>query len=87
MQFESLEATCVKYLSDQAQHMDASGRLKLAEFADHLGLTSLLESTAEHLIQLPWHKNVVLISRLLKLSAYADIDVSNKLLHHPERGA
>ena len=62
VQFESLETACVEFLSGQAQHMDASGLLNLAQFADHLGLTSLLNTAAERLTEMPWHENLVLVS-------------------------
>ena len=76
------------YLRQQVQHMDADGLLCLAQLADHLGLTYLLDRAAEHLIALPWHKNITLLGRLLKLSAYAtDVDKRNRLLLHSRRGA
>ena len=88
MQFVSLEATCVEYLSDQAQHMKANGLLCLAQLADRLGLSPLLDTAAEHLIVLPWQNNILLMSSLLRLSVYtADTDKRTKLLHHPKRGA
>lgn len=88
MQFVPLETTCVTFLSGQAQHMDAEGLCCLAQLADHLGLSCLLDTAAERLIQMPWHKNMPLLSHLLKLSVYmADTDKRTKLLHHPKRGA
>lgn len=88
MQFEPLETTCMTFLSSQAQHMEAEGLCCLAQLADHLGLSCLLDTAAEWLIQMPWHKNMSLLSDLLKLSVYmADTDKRTKLLHHPKRGA
>ena len=87
MQFEALEATCVDYLCGQAQHMDADALLCLAQLADHLGLSSLLDTAAEHLIALPWFKNMSKVSSLLRFSVYtSDSDRRNRLLHHPTRG-
>ena len=83
-----METTCIEYLGGQAEHVEADGLLCLAQLADHLGLSSLLETAAEHLIMLPWHKNMQLLSSLMKLSVYAtDTDKRNTLLHHPKRGA
>lgn len=88
MQFVSLETTCVDFLTWQSQDMTAEEYLSLAQLADHLGLSSLLDTAAEMLIQMPWHNNISPISTLLKLSVYtADTDRRTKLLHHPNRGA
>ena len=88
MQFESLEATCIDYLCGQAQHMDADLLLCLAQLADHLGLSSLLDTAAEFLIALPWYKNMSKLNSLLTLPVYTtDNDRRNRLLHHPSRGA
>lgn len=35
VQFEELEATCIKYLCDKAQHMTADLLLCLAQLANH----------------------------------------------------
>ncbi len=62
--------------------------LCLAKLADHLGLSSLLETAAEALIKLPWEGNMLCLSHLLRLSLYKrDTDRRDKLLHHPKRGA
>ena len=58
VQFVSLESACMEYLSGRAQQFDASELLCLAQLADHLGLSPLLDTAAEHLIALPWHENV-----------------------------
>lgn len=58
VQFVSLlEATFIDFLSGQAQHMDADILLRLAQLADLLGLSSLLDTAAELLIALPWYKS------------------------------
>lgn len=68
--------------------MEAVGLLCLAQLADHLGLLSLLSIAASQLIALPWHKNMLMLSALLSLSANAtDTNKRNTLLHHPRRGA
>ncbi|KAL3151452.1 hypothetical protein ABBQ38_012458 [Trebouxia sp. C0009 RCD-2024] len=86
--FVSLENTCVEYLSDQARHMKADGLLCLAQLADHLGLSSLLDTAADHLITLPWHENMPSLCSLLHLSPYTkNNDKGIRLLHHPRRGA
>lgn len=88
VQFVSLENTCVEYLSDQARHMKADGLLCLAQLADHLGLSSLLDTAADHLITLPWHENMPSLCSLLHLSPYTkNNDKGIRLLHHPRRGA
>lgn len=75
------------FLSSQAQHMEAEGLCCLAQLADHLGLSGLLDIAAEQLIQMPWHKNMPLLSDLLKLSVYmTDTDKRTKLLHHQNVG-
>lgn len=88
VQFETLEAACMGYLSDQAQHMDAAGLLRLAQFADHLGLSPLLDTASAHLIALPWHPIISVLISLLKLPVYAsDTGKCSLLLHGPRRGA
>ncbi len=62
--------------------------LCLAKLADHLGLSSLLETAAEALIKLPWEKDTWCLKTLLQMSLYKrDPDRRDKLLHHPQRGA
>ena len=76
------------YLSDQAQHMDAAGLLRLAQLAEHLGLLPLLDTAADHLIALPWHANLSALISLLKFPVYAsDTGKCSLLLHGPRRGA
>ena len=88
VQFVSLESACVEYLSGQAQQLDAAELLCLAQLADHLGLSPLLDRAAEYLIVLPWHKTMWLLCTLLKTSVYTtDTHKRNTLLHHPRRGA
>ena len=88
VQIELLEGACIEYLAGEAEHMDSNGLLCLAQLADHLGLTSLLDTAAEHLILLPWHSNMSLLTTLLKLSVYTtNTDKRKMLLHHPRRGA
>ena len=78
----------MEFLTYQAHHMEADELLRLAQLADHLGLPTLLHKAADHLIALPWHKNMLLLSTLLSLSAFStDTDKRNMLLHHPQRGA
>ncbi len=84
----SLEEACVDFLSGQAEQMAGPAFLCLAKLADHLGLSTLLQNTAEFLIQLPWVKNMGRIFSLLKTQMYQqDTDKRNTLLHHPQRGA
>ena len=52
--FVSLETACADYLHVQAQTMTGDSLICLAKLADHLGLSSLLETAAEALIKLPW---------------------------------
>ncbi len=88
MQFVSLETACIDYLCVQAQKMTGDALLCLAKLADHLGLSSLLETAAEALIKLPWEKNMLCLNHLLQMSLYKrDTDRRDKLLHHPKRGA
>lgn len=88
LQFVSLESACVKFLTCQAPHLGGNGLLSLAQLADHLGLSSLLETAAEYLIKLPWHIYHLNLLDLLYLSVYRqDTDKRKQLLHHPERGA
>lgn len=62
--FVSLETTCADFLTWQSQDMTAEEYLSLAQLADHLGLSSLLDTAAEMLIQMPWHNNISPISTL-----------------------
>ena len=89
VQIESLEGACIEYLAGEAEHMDSNRLLCLAQLADHLGLTSLLDTAdAEHLILLPWHSKMLLLTTLMKLSVYTtNTDKRKMLLHHPRRGA
>lgn len=82
VQIESLEGACIEYLAGEAEHMDSNRLLCLAQLADHLGLTSLLDTAAEHLILLPWHSNMLLLTTLMKLSVY-----TTNTDKHPRRGA
>ena len=60
----------------------------LAKLADHLGLSSLLETAAEALIKLPWEENMSHLLELLQMSLYKrETDRRDQLLHHPKRGA
>ena len=78
----------MEYLNGQAPHMMADGLLCLAQLADHLGPSSLLDTAAKHLITLPWHENMSSICSLLNGAPYAtDTDKRTRLLHHPTRGA
>ena len=68
--------------------MTGDALLCLAKLADHLGLSSLLETAAEALIKLPWEENMLCLNDLLQMSSYKrDTDRRDKLLHHPKRGA
>ena len=68
--------------------MTGDALLCLAKLADHLGLSSLLETAAEALIKLPWEKNMLYLNHLLQVPLYErDTDRRDKLLHHPKRGA
>ncbi len=68
--------------------MRSDALLCLAKLADHLGLSSLLETTADALIKLPWEENMLHLDKLLQMSSYKrDTDRRDKLLHHPQRGA
>ena len=68
--------------------MTGDALLCLAKLADHLGLSSLLETAAEALIKLPWEENMLYLNHLLQMSLYKrDTDRRDKLLHHPQRGA
>jgi len=58
VQFVSLETACADYLRVQAPKMTGDALICLAKLADHLGLSSLLETAAEALIKLPWAKNM-----------------------------
>ena len=53
VQFVSLESACMGSLTGQAQHLDASELLCLAQLTDHLGLSPLLDTAAEHLTVVP----------------------------------
>ena len=88
MQFVSLETACANYLGVQAQKMKGDALLCLAKLADHLGLSSLVETAAEALIKLPWEKNILRLNELLQMTLYKrEADRHDKLLHHPQRGA
>ena len=88
MLFVSLETACIDYLCVQAQQMTGDAFICLAKLADHLGLSSLLETAAEALIKLPWEKNILCLNSLLQMSLYErDTVRRDKLLHHPQRGA
>lgn len=77
----------MEFIDSQAIDLEAEELLSVAELADHLGLSSLLDTTADRLIQLPWHKHMSLLTTLLKLSVYTtDTDKRCNLLHHPQRG-
>jgi len=68
--------------------MTGDALLCLAKLADHLGLSSLLETAAEALIKLPWEKNILRLNELLQMTLYKrDTDRRDKLLHHSQRGA
>ncbi len=68
--------------------MRSDALLCLAKLADHLGLSSLLETAAEAFIKLPWEENMLHLDKLLQMSSYKrDTDRRDKLLHHPQRGA
>lgn len=78
----------MKYLCGQAQHMKARALVHLAQLADHLGLSSLLDAAAESVVVLPWHHNMEWLVALLKIPVYQkNTEQRNKLLHHPQRGA
>lgn len=60
----------------------------MVHLADNLGLSSLCETAADHLVVLLWHRNMKWLVTLLNLTVYkADTQKRNKLLHHPQRGA
>jgi len=68
--------------------MTGDALLCLARLADHLGLSSLLETAAEGLIKLPWEGNMSHPNELLQMSLYKrDTDRRDQLLHHSQRGA
>ena len=68
--------------------MTGDALLCLAKLADHLGISSLLNTAAEALIKLPWEKNMFCLNHLLQMSLYKrDTDRRDKLLHHPKHGA
>ena len=51
-------------------------------------ISQFLDTAAELLIALPWHKNMLRLSSLLKLPVYlTNMYKRTKLLHHPNRGA
>ncbi|KAL0033575.1 hypothetical protein WJX79_004573 [Trebouxia sp. C0005] len=86
--FASLETACTDYLHVQAQKMTGDALICLAKLADHLGLSSLLETAAEALIKMPWEENTLHLNELLQMSLYErDTARRDKLLHHPKRGA
>ena len=68
--------------------MTGDALICLAKLADHLGLSSLLETAAEALIKLPWEGKMSRLKELLQMSLYNRVtDRRDKLLHHPKRGA
>lgn len=76
------------FLSIQAAYLEAEELLSLAKLADHLGLSSLLNTAADRLIKLPWHKHMSLLAARFKLAVYTtDTDKRVTLLHHSQRGA
>ena len=88
VQFVSLEKVCAQYLSNQAHRMQGHALYCLAQLADHLGLSALLEAAAEALIKQPWEHNMKQLSSMLQITLYReDTSKRNRLLHHPQRGA
>ena len=88
VQVVSLETACIDYLCLQAQQMTGDALICLAKLADHLGLSSLLETATEALSKLPWEKNMLHLNELLQMSLNKrETDRRDKLLHHPKRGA
>ena len=68
--------------------MTAKALLCIVSFGDHLGLTALVDSAAEELIQRSWLDHMPHLKQLLQLPYFKqDLDRSNKLLHHAKRGA
>ena len=58
----------------------------LARLGDHLGLPTLYDAAAEHLIQKPWEENMISLGNLLEVPIFRQIKV-RELLHHAKRGA
>ena len=58
----------------------------LARLGDHLGLPTLYDTAAEHLIQRPWEENMISLCDLLEVPIFRQIKV-RELLHHAKRGA
>ena len=58
------------------------------ELGDHLGLTALVDSAAEELIQRSWLDHMPQLKQLLQLPYFIqNLERVNKLLHHAKRGA
>ena len=68
--------------------MSSYALLCIAELGDHLGLTALLDSAAEELIQRSWLDHMSHLKQLLQLPYFTqNLERINKLLHHSKRGA
>lgn len=92
LQFETLEAACLKYLCSRLESTLAHTMtvLQLGKLGDHLGLSRLCEAAANHIIRLPWHYLTTrsFVKQVLEIPFFANSNArSHSLLHHPSRGA
>ena len=68
--------------------MTANALLCIVSFGDHLGLTALMDSASEELIQRSWLDHMPHLKQLLQLPYFIqNLERVNKLLHHAKRGA
>ena len=88
LQFESLETACLHFISQWIPQMTPDALLFVAELGDHLGLTGIVNTAAEELIQASWMDRMDHMKQLLQLPYFNQhLDRINKLLHHADRGA
>ena len=88
LQFESLESACLHFISQGTHQMTSYALLCAVELGDHLGLTALVDSAAEELIQRSWLDHMPQLKQLLQIPYFTqNLDRVNKLLHHAKRGA
>ena len=88
LQFESLETACLQFISQGIHQMTANALLCIVSFGDHLGLTALVDSAAEELIQRSWLDHMPHLKQLLQFPYFIQsLERVNKLLHHAKRGA
>ena len=86
LQFESLEQTCIEYLSNAAHMMNPTIVSCLTNLAERLGLPALVDSIANALVTESWVHQSYTLMHIVSYFYQTDGDLK-ALFHHPQRGA